>query len=118
MVWFVRSCGLALTKINLVNMECLRVEIQGMFLNFKLAKQSFVPNCLLCPLPSVMLWSHSSWSTNACFILLQGGKSGSDHSYNVPNGGIWTGHGASFGKGHGPSDVENGPSAESYHRRH
>ncbi|GFS29735.1 DEAD box RNA helicase family protein [Actinidia rufa] len=47
--------------------------------------------------------------------LAQGGKSGSDHSYNVPNGGIGTGHGASFGKGHGPSDVENGPSAESYH---
>ncbi|GFS31287.1 DEAD box RNA helicase family protein [Actinidia rufa] len=47
--------------------------------------------------------------------LAQGGKSGSDHSYNVLNGGIGTGHGASFGKGHGPSDVENGPSAESYH---
>ncbi|XP_057464267.1 ATP-dependent RNA helicase-like protein DB10 [Actinidia eriantha] len=48
----------------------------------------------------------------------QSGKSGSDHSYNVPNGDIGAGHGASSGKGHGPSDVGNGPSAQSYRRRH
>ena len=63
-------------------------------------------------------WSHSSLSTNACFILLQSAKSGSDHSYNVTNGDIDAGHGASSGKGHGPSDVGNGPSAQSYRRRH
>jgi ATP-dependent RNA helicase DDX5/DBP2 len=48
----------------------------------------------------------------------QSGKRGSDNSYNVPNGEIGAAHGASYGRGHGPSDIGNGPSAESYRRRH
>ncbi|KAF7134589.1 hypothetical protein RHSIM_Rhsim08G0052800 [Rhododendron simsii] len=48
----------------------------------------------------------------------QSGKRGSDHPYKVPNGEIGAGHVASSGRGQGPSDNGNGPSAESYRRRH
>ncbi|KAL6961847.1 RNA helicase [Sarracenia purpurea var. burkii] len=48
----------------------------------------------------------------------QSGRSGSDHSYNVPNGEMGAGHGGSSGRGHGPPSAGNGPSVESYRRRH